>query len=285
LWNVIFVKKDYTMSTRHWETIKQYSDILFEFHEGIAKITINRPRVYNAFRPETNMQLLDAMYICRERNDINVIVLTGAGDKAFCSGGDQNVKGVGGYISENGIPRLNVLDLHKVIRSIPKPVIAMVNGYAIGGGHVLHVVCDLTIASENARFGQTGPKVGSFDGGFGSSYLARHVGQKKAREIWFLCEQYTAVEAEKMGMVNKVVPFEELEDTTVAWCKTIMKRSPLAIRMIKRGLNAELDGQMGIMELAGDATLLYYLTEEAQEGKHAFLEKREPDFQRFPKFP
>jgi len=273
------------MSTRHWETIKQYSDILFEFHEGIAKITINRPRVYNAFRPETNMQLLDAMYICRERNDINVIVLTGAGDKAFCSGGDQNVKGVGGYISENGIPRLNVLDLHKVIRSIPKPVIAMVNGYAIGGGHVLHVVCDLTIASENARFGQTGPKVGSFDGGFGSSYLARHVGQKKAREIWFLCEQYTAVEAEKMGMVNKVVPFEELEDTTVAWCKTIMKRSPLAIRMIKRGLNAELDGQMGIMELAGDATLLYYLTEEAQEGKHAFLEKREPDFQRFPKFP
>jgi naphthoate synthase len=231
------------------------------------------------------MEMLDAMAICRERNDISVIILTGEGDKAFCSGGDQNVKGIGGYISENGVPRLNVLDLHKAIRSMPKPVIAMVNGYAIGGGHVLHVVCDLTIASENARFGQTGPKVGSFDAGFGSSYLARCVGQKKAREIWFLCEQYTADEAERMGMVNKVVPLSELEDTTVEWCKTIMKRSPLAVRMIKRGLNAELDGQHGIMELAGDATLMYYLTEEAQEGKHAFLEKRDPDFQKFPKFP
>ena len=273
------------MSKRNWSTIKDYSDIKFEFFEGIAKITINRPQVYNAFRPETNMQMLEAMNTCRERNDIGVIILTGTGDKAFCSGGDQNVKGIGGYISENGVPRLNVLDLHKAIRSMPKPVIAMVNGYAIGGGHVLHVVCDLTIASENARFGQTGPKVGSFDGGFGSSYLARCVGQKKAREIWFLCEQYTAVEAEKMGMVNKVVPFDELEDTTIAWCETILKRSPLAIRMIKRGLNAELDGQHGIMELAGDATLMYYLTEEAQEGKHAFLEKRNPDFQKFPKFP
>jgi naphthoate synthase len=270
---------------RVWTTIKQYTDIKFEFFEGIAKITINRPRVYNAFRPETNMEMLDAMSICRERNDISVIILTGEGDKAFCSGGDQNVKGIGGYISENGVPRLNVLDLHKAIRSMPKPVIAMVNGYAIGGGHVLHVVCDLTIASDNARFGQTGPKVGSFDAGFGSSYLARCVGQKKAREIWFLCEQYTADEAERMGMVNKVVPLSELEDTTVAWCKTIMKRSPLAVRMIKRGLNAELDGQHGIMELAGDATLMYYLTEEAQEGKHAFLEKRDPDFQKFPKFP
>jgi naphthoate synthase len=274
-----------TMSTRNWENIKDYSDIKFEFFEGIAKLTINRPKVYNAFRPETNIQLIDAMNICRERNDINVIVLTGAGDKAFCSGGDQNVKGIGGYISENGVPRLNVLDLHKLIRSMPKPVIAMVNGYAIGGGHVLHVVCDLTIASENAIFGQTGPKVGSFDAGFGSSYLARHVGQKKAREIWFLCNQYSAKEAEDMGMVNKVVPLSELEDTTVEWCKTIMKRSPLSIRMIKRGLNAELDGQQGIMELAGDATLLYYLTEEAQEGKHAFLEKREPNFQKYPKFP
>lgn len=273
------------MSDRKWETIKKYEDILFEFHEGIAKITINRPKVYNAFRPETNFEMLDAVNICRERNDIGVVVLTGAGDKAFCSGGDQNVKGVGGYISENGVPRLNVLDLHKALRSLPKPVIAMVNGYAIGGGHVLHVVCDLTIASDNAKFGQTGPKVGSFDGGFGSSYLARHVGQKKAREIWFLCEQYTAKEAEQMGMVNKVVSLEELENTTVQWCKTIMKRSPLAIRMIKRSLNAELDGQHGLMELAGDATLMYYLTEEAQEGKHAFLEKRDPDFQQFPKFP
>lgn len=273
------------MTKRNWINIKDYSDIKFEFFEGIAKITINRPRVYNAFRPETNMEMLDAMNICRERNDIGVVVLTGAGDKAFCSGGDQNVKGIGGYISENGVPRLNVLDLHKAIRSLPKPVIAMVNGYAIGGGHVLHVVCDLTIASENAKFGQTGPKVGSFDGGFGSSYLARHVGQKKAREIWFLCNQYTAEEAEKMGMVNKVVPFDQLEDTTVEWCKTILKRSPLAVRMIKRSLNAELDGQTGIMELAGDATLMFYLTEEAQEGKHAFLEKRDPDFQKFPKFP
>jgi naphthoate synthase len=273
------------MSKYNWTTIKEYSDIKFDFFEGIAKITINRPRVYNAFRPETNMDMLDAMNICRERNDISVIVLTGAGDKAFCSGGDQNVKGIGGYISENGVPRLNVLDLHKAIRSMPKPVIAMVNGYAIGGGHVLHVVCDLTIASENAIFGQTGPKVGSFDGGFGSSYLARCVGQKKAREIWFTCNQYSAVEAEKMGMVNKVVPFDQLEETTVEWCRTIMLRSPLAIRMIKRGLNAELDGQHGIMELAGDATLMYYLTQEAQEGKHAFLEKRQPNFQQFPKFP
>jgi naphthoate synthase len=270
---------------RNWTTIKQYKDIKFEFFEGIAKITINRPEVYNAFRPETNIEMLDAMDIAREDNKIGVVVLTGIGDKAFCSGGDQNVKGVGGYVGQDGVPRLNVLDLHKKIRSLPKPVIAMVNGYAIGGGHVLHVVCDLTIASENAKFGQTGPKVGSFDGGFGSSYLARHVGQKKAREIWFLCEQYTAKEAEQMGMVNKVVPLAELENETVRWCQTIMKRSPLAIRMIKRCLNAELDGQHGLMEMAGDATLMYYLMEEAQEGKHAFLEKREPNFQKYPKFP
>jgi naphthoate synthase len=270
---------------RQWNPIKEYEDILFEEFEGIAKITINRPQVYNAFRPETNKEMIDAMAICRERGDIGVVVLTGAGDKAFCSGGDQNVKGVGGYIGEDGVPRLNVLDLHKDIRALPKPVIAMVNGYAIGGGHVLHVVCDLTIAAEHARFGQTGPKVGSFDAGFGSSYLARHVGQKKAREIWFLCNQYTAEEAERMGMVNKVVPLSELEDVTVEWCQTIMKRSPLAIRMIKRGLNAELDGQRGLMEFAGDATLMYYLMEEAQEGKRAFLEKRDPDFQQFPKFP
>ena len=259
--------------SREWKTIKEYEDIKFDFFEGIAKITINRPWVYNAFRPQTNKEMLDAVNICRERNDIGVVVLTGAGDKAFCSGGDQHVKGVGGYIDENGVPRLNVLDLHKAIRSLPKPVIAMVNGYAIGGGHVLHVICDLTIAAENARFGQTGPKVGSFDGGFGSSYLARCVGQKKARE------------AEEMGMVNKVVPFEQLEDETVDWCKTIMKRSPMAIRMIKRALNAELDGQHGLMEFAGDATLMYYLMAEAQEGKNAFLEKRDPDFEQFPKFP
>ena len=273
------------MSTRNWSSIKDFEDIKFEFFEGIAKITINRPEVYNAFRPETTMEIKTALEICREDGRISVVVLTGIGDKAFCSGGDQNVKGVGGYVGGDGVPRLNILDVHKQIRSLPKPVIAMVNGYAIGGGHVLHVVCDLTIASDNAKFGQTGPKVGSFDGGFGSSYLARHVGQKKAREIWFLCEQYTAKEAEEMGMVNKVVPLKDLEDTTVEWCKTIMKRSPLALRMIKMSLNAELDGQHGIMELAGNATMMYYLTEEAQEGKHAFLEKREPDFQQFPKYP
>jgi naphthoate synthase len=223
--------------------------------------------------------------VCRERSDIRVIVLTGEGDKAFCSGGDQNVKGVGGYVGEDGVPRLNVLDLHKRIREIPKPVVAMVNGYAIGGGHVLHVVCDLTVASDNAKFGQTGPKVGSFDAGFGSSYLARHVGQKRAREIWFLCQQYTAQEAFDMGMVNKVVPLAQLEDTVVEWCKMMMMRSPMALRMIKRGLNAELDGQRGLMEFAGDATLMYYLMDEAQEGKKAFLEKRDPNFGQFPIFP
>jgi len=270
---------------RDWKTIKEYEDILFDFYEGIAKITINRPHVYNAFRPETNQEILDALEICREDPNIDVVVLTGAGEKAFCSGGDQNVKGKGGYIGKDGVPRLNVLDIHKRIRELPKPVIAMVNGYAIGGGHVLHVVCDLTIASENARFGQTGPKVGSFDGGFGSSYLARHVGQKKAREIWFLCKQYTAKEAEQMGMVNKVVPLEQLEDTTVEWCQMIQEKSPMAIRMIKRAMNAELDGQRGLMEFAGDATLMFYLMEEAQEGKRAFLEKRKPNFKQFPKFP
>ena len=273
------------MSKVKWETIKEYEDIFFERYDKIAKITINRPEVYNAFRPQTNFDMLDAMDICREDEQIGVVLLTGIGDKAFCSGGDQNVKGVGGYVDESGVPRLNVLDLHKKIRSLPKPVIAMVNGYAIGGGHVLHVVCDLTIASENAIFGQTGPKVGSFDAGFGSSYLARHVGQKKAREIWFTCKQYTAKEAEDMGMVNTVVPLEELEKTTLEWCDLILQRSPMALRMIKRGLNAELDGQAGIMEMAGDATLMYYLMEEAQEGKNAFLEKRQPDFHKFKKFP
>ncbi len=273
------------MSQRNWKSIKTYEDILLEEWEGIAKVSINRQEVYNAFRPQTVKELLDAFDICRERTDLGVVILTGTGDKAFCSGGDQNVKGIGGYVDENGIPRLNVLDLHKKIRSLPKPVIAMVNGYAIGGGHVLHVVCDLTIAAEHARFGQTGPKVGSFDGGLGASYLARHVGQKKAREIWYLCKQYTAAEAEDMGLVNKVVPFEMLEVETVSWCQTIMERSPMAIRMLKRAFNAELDGQIGMMEFSGDATLMFYLMEEAQEGKSAFLEKRKPDFQKFPKFP
>ena len=273
------------MSNYSWTSIKEYKDIRFEYFDGIAKITICRPKVLNAFRPETNIEMIDAMDIARERGDIGVVVLTGEGEVAFCSGGDQNVKGVGGYIGEDGVPRLNVLDLQKRIRSLPKPVIAMVNGYAIGGGHVLHVVCDLTIAAQHAKFGQTGPKVCSFDAGFGSSYLADMVGQKKAREIWFLCDQYTAEEAEQMGMVNKVVPMSELEDTTVAWCQKIMKRSPMAIRMIKRGLNAELDGQRGLMDFAGDATLMYYLMEEAQEGKRAFLEKRDPNFQQYPKFP
>lgn len=273
------------MAERKWETIKEYEEICFDFYEGIARVMINRPKYYNAFTPKTNKEMIDAFQLCRERQDIYTVILTGAGDKAFCSGGDQNYKGIGGYIDEAGVPRLNVLDLHKLIRSLPKPVIAMVNGYAIGGGHVLHVVCDLTIAADHALFGQTGPKVGSFDGGFGSSYLARHVGQKKAREIWFLCRQYTAQEACDMGMVNKVVPLARLEDETVEWCQTIMQRSPLAVRMIKMSLNAELDGQHGIMELAGNATLLYYLTEEAQEGKQAFLEKRPPDFHKFPQFP
>lgn len=270
---------------RKWTILKTYEQIKFEFFEGIAKITINRPRYRNAFTPDTTKEMCDAMVHCRENSDINVVVLTGEGDKAFCSGGDQNVKSFAGYIGKDGVPRLNILDMQKLIRSIPKPVIAMVNGYAIGGGHVLHVVCDLSIASENAIFGQTGPKVGSFDAGFGSSYLARIVGQKKAREIWFLCEQYSAAEALEMGLVNKVVPHAELENVTIEWCKKIMQHSPLALRMIKAGLNAELDGQAGLQEFAGNATMLYYMTEEAQEGKQAFLEKRKPDFNKFPKLP
>ena len=269
----------------NWKPIKEYTDILFEQFEGIAKITINRPQVYNAFRPLTNAEMLDAMSICRERNDIGVVVLTGIGDKAFCSGGDQNVKGVGGYIDDNGVPRLNVLDLHKAIRSLPKPVIAMVNGYSIGGGNVLQVVCDLSIASENARFGQTGPKVGSFDAGFGSSYLARCVGQKKAREIWFLCRFYNAKEALDMGLVNTVVPLERLEAETVQWCREMLANSPLAIRCLKAALNADCDGQAGLQELAGNATLLYYMTDEGREGKNAFLEKRRPDFAKFRRLP
>lgn len=270
---------------RNWTTIKEYKEILFDFYNGIARITINRPRYRNAFTPLTVAEMSDAFRYCREAQDVCVVVLTGAGDKAFCAGGDMHVKGRGGYVGGDGVPRLNVLDVQKQIRSLPKPVIAMVNGFAIGGGHVLHLMCDLTIASENAIFGQTGPKVGSFDAGFGASYLARIVGQKKAREIWFMCRQYTAVEAERMGMVNKVVPFDKLEDEVVEWAETMMERSPLALRMIKAGLNAELDGQAGIQELAGDATMLYYMLDEAQEGGRAFLEKRKPNFKKYPKLP
>lgn len=270
---------------RKWTSIKDYEEIKFEFFEGIAKITINRPRYRNAFTPLTVREMIDAMNICRDSMDIQIIILTGEGDKAFCSGGDQNVRGHGGYVGKDTVPRLNVLDLQKQIRSIPKCVIAMVNGFAIGGGHVLHVVCDISIASENAIFGQTGPKVGSFDGGFGASYLARIVGQKKAREIWYLCDQYNAQEALDMGLVNKVVPLEMLEDETVKWCKKVQEKSPLAIRMLKSSFNAELDGQAGIQELAGNATLLYYLSDEAKEGKNAFIEKRKPDWSKFPKFP
>ena len=270
---------------REWKQITGYEEILFDQLGGIARITINRPRYRNAFTPKTTSEISDALYYCRECQDIAVVVLTGAGDMAFCSGGDMHVKGRGGYVDTQGVPRLNILDVQKQIRSLPKPVIAMVNGYAIGGGHVLHVVCDLSIASENAIFGQTGPKVGSFDAGFGASYLARVVGQKKAREIWFLCRQYSAQEALEMGLVNKVVPLEQLEDEVVQWAEDMIRLSPMALRMIKAGLNAELDGQAGIQELAGDATMLYYLTDEAQEGGHAFLEKRPPNFQKYPKFP
>ena len=270
---------------REWTPIKEYEDILFDYYNGIARITINRERYRNAFTPTTTGEMSDAMRICREEPDINVVVLTGAGDKAFCSGGDQNVKGRGGYIGKDGVPRLSVLDVQKQIRSIPKPVIAAVNGFAIGGGHVLHVVCDLSIASENAIFGQTGPRVGSFDAGFGSSYLARVVGQKKAREIWYLCRQYTAAEALEMGLVNKVVPFEDLEAECVSWAQEMLQFSPTALRFMKASFNAATDGLAGIQQLAGDATLLYYTTDEAKEGRDAFKEKRAPDFTQFPKFP
>lgn len=275
------------MEKREWKPIAgfNFEEILFEEYNHIAKVTINRPRYRNAFTPRTVWEMSQAFSYCRETLDIRVVILTGAGDKAFCSGGDMHVKGRGGYVGGDGVPRLNVLDLQMQIRRLPKPVIAMVNGYAIGGGHVLHVVCDLTVASDNAIFGQTGPKVGSFDAGFGASYLARIVGQKKAREIWFLCRQYSAVEAERMGLVNKVVPLDRLEDECVDWAETMMERSPLALRMMKAGFNAELDGQAGIQELAGDATMLYYTLDEAQEGGRAFLEKRKPDFDKYPQFP
>jgi naphthoate synthase len=277
----------------NWKKVKDYQDIIYEklAGEGIAKVTINRPEVRNAFRPETVKEMIDAFNDAREDQSIGVILLTGAGPAkdgkyAFCSGGDQRIRGDKGYIGgDDQVPRLNVLDLQKIIRSIPKVVIAVVAGYAIGGGHVLHVVCDLTIAADNAIFGQTGPKVGSFDGGFGSSFLARIVGQKKAREFWYLCRQYNAQQALEMGLVNTVVPIDKLEDEAVQWAREIMQHSPMAIRVLKSAFNAELDGQAGIQELAGNATLLYYMSEEAQEGKNAYLQKRKPEFRKFPRLP
>lgn len=269
-----------------WHIVKHYQDIKYEkTDEGIAKITINRPHVRNAFRPETVIEMQEAFELARNDSQIGVIILTGEGPDAFCSGGDQKIRGNEGYIGGDGIPRLNVLDLQKQIRAIPKPVVAMVAGYAIGGGHVLHVVCDLTIAADNAKFGQVGPRVGSFDGGLGSSYLARIVGQKKAREIWFLCRQYNAQEALEMGLVNTVVPLGDLEKETLKWCREMLQHSPLAMRCLKAAMNADCDGQIGLLDLAGNATMLYYMTAEAQEGKNAFLEKRRPDFAQFPRLP
>lgn len=273
-----------------WQAAKSYEDILYDKTDGIAKITINRPHKRNAFRPKTIFELYDAFVDAREDTSIGVVLLTGAGPHtdgkyAFCSGGDQSVRGEAGYVGEDGIPRLNVLDLQRLIRSMPKVVIALVAGYAIGGGHVLHIICDLTIAADNAVFGQTGPKVGSFDGGFGASYLARIVGQKKAREIWFLCRQYNAQQAMEMGLVNTVVPVEQLEAEGVEWAQEILEKSPIAIRCLKSAFNADCDGQAGLQELAGNATLLYYMTEEGAEGKQAFLEKRKPDFRQYPWLP
>lgn len=273
-----------------WIKAKEYQDIVYEKMDGIAKITINRPEKRNAFRSETTKELFDAFTDAREDSEVGVILLTGAGPAkdgkyAFCSGGDQSIRGNKGYVGKDGVPRLNILDVQKQIRSIPKPVIALVAGYAIGGGHVLHVVCDISIAADNAIFGQTGPKVGSFDGGFGASFLARVVGQKKAREIWYLCRQYNAQEAMQMGLVNKVVPVDQLEAEGVQWAKEMLEMSPLALRLLKSAFNAELDGQAGIQELAGNATLLYYMSDEAQEGKNAYNEKRKPDFKKFPRVP
>jgi naphthoate synthase len=269
----------------NWIPRRTYTDILYETAEGIAKITINRPEVRNAFRPQTLFELMDAFAAAREDASVGVIILTGAGTKAFCSGGDQRVRGSGGYVGDDGVPRLNALDLQRVIRTLPKPVIAMVAGYAIGGGHVLHLICDLTIAADNAVFGQTGPRVGSFDGGYGATYMARIVGHKKAREIWFLCRRYTAQQALDMGLVNTVVPLERLEEETVQWCHEILANSPMAIRCLKAAFNADTDGLAGIQELAGNATLLFYMSEEAKEGRDAYLEKRPPDFSAFPRLP
>jgi len=269
-----------------WTVVPGYTDIVYaKAAEGIAKITINRPEVRNAFRPETVQEMQAAFNDARDDESIGVVILTGAGKEAFCSGGDQRVRGKGGYVGRDKLPRLNVLDLQRQIRTCPKPVVAMVAGYAIGGGHVLHMICDLTIAADNARFGQTGPRVGSFDGGYGASYMARIVGQKKAREIWFLCRQYDAKQALDMGLVNAVVPYERLEAETVQWCREMLANSPMALRCLKAALNADCDGQAGLQELAGNATLLFYLSEEGQEGKNAYIEKRKPDFKKFPRFP
>jgi naphthoate synthase len=275
-----------TRERERWTPIREYEDIRYErTADGIAKVTINRPEVRNAFRPRTVIEMKQAFDLARDDPEIGVVILTGEGDLAFCSGGDQRVRGDAGYVDPTGVPRLNVLDLQRQIRALPKPVVAMVAGYAIGGGHVLHVVCDLTIAADNARFGQTGPRVGSFDGGLGSSYLARIVGQKKAREIWYLCRQYDAREALEMGLVNTVVPLRRLEEETLAWCREMMQHSPLALRCLKAAMNADCDGQLGLLDLAGNATLLYYMSEEAQEGRNAYVEKRKPDFGRFPRLP
>ena len=269
-----------------WKKAGDFEDILYEkSEEGIAKITINRPQVRNAFRPLTVREMETALADARDDENIGVIILTGQGKDAFCSGGDQKVRGNGGYVGGDGVPRLNVLDFQRQIRTCPKPVIAMAAGWCVGGGHVLHMMCDLTIAADNARFGQTGPRVGSCDGGWGASYMARIVGQKKAREIWFLCRFYDATEALEMGLVNTVVPYEELEAETVQWCREILANSPIAIRCLKAALNADCDGQAGLQELAGNATLLYYMTEEGKEGKEAFLEKRRPNFKKFPRLP
>ena len=279
------------MSDFPWEKVKDYDEIIYEKYDGIAKITINRPERRNAFTPKTNVELFDAFSLARDDQEVGVIILTGANHdgkdegQAFCSGGDQKVRGNGGYVGEDNIPRLNVLDLQRLIRVVPKPVIAMVNGYAVGGGHVLHILCDLSIAAETAKFGQTGPRVGSFDGGYGASYLAAIVGPKKAREIWYLCRLYTAAEALDMGLVNKVVPFDELEAECVSWAREMLQLSPTALRFLKASFNAATDGYAGLQQLAGDATLLYYTSDEAKEGRDAFKEKRKPDFDKFPKFP
>ncbi len=273
------------MSNIAWKQAGSYTDILYHKAEGIAKITINRPEVHNAFRPLTVKEMSQALADSRDDAEIGVVILTGRGDKAFCSGGDQRIRGEAGYKDDKGVNRLNVLDFQRQIRTCPKPVIAMVAGFAIGGGHVLHLVCDLTIAAENAVFGQTGPKVGSFDGGYGASYMARIVGQKKAREIWFLCRQYSAQQALEMGLVNTVVPLSRLEEETIQWCREILANSPLALRCLKSAFNADCDGQAGLQELAGNATLLYYMSAEAQEGRDAFVQKRKPNFSKFPRHP
>lgn len=273
------------MASVNWQKVGDFEDVIYEKAEGIARITINRPEVHNAFRPKTVFELQQTLEDAHEDPEVGVVLLTGAGNRAFCSGGDQRVRGHGGYVGEDKTPRLNILEVQKQIRYMPKPVIAVVAGYAIGGGHVLHVVCDLTIAADNAVFGQTGPKVGSFDGGYGASYLASIVGQKKAREIWFLCRQYSAQEALQMGLVNTVVPLDQLEEESIKWAKEILEKSPIALRFLKAGFNADTDGQAGLQQLAGDATMLYYMTEEGKEGHRAYLEKRKPDFSKFPRLP